>query len=87
MGAHINDKGEFQSDMYPEWHTPARFLMLKLSDPLAQDLLWMYAERREETDAEFSEDLRTCLLESEFAAPADDAPIMVAQLWPIEGLS
>lgn len=58
MGAHIVD-GEFRSDKY-EWSRPG-FVPLKLTDPMAQKLLWAYAELRREIDAEFADDLQEAL--------------------------
>lgn len=58
MGAHLID-GEFQSDKYPT--TPRGKVPLSVKDPMAQDLLWQYAQRRREVDAEFSADLETAL--------------------------
>ena len=59
MGAHLID-GEFQSDKYP---TCLRGKVpLSVKDPTAQDLLWQYAQRRREVDAEFSDDLEEALL-------------------------
>jgi hypothetical protein len=58
MGAHLID-GEFQSDKYPT--TPRGKVPLSTKDPLAQDLLWEYAQRRRAVDAEFSDDLETAL--------------------------
>jgi len=58
MGEHLID-GEFQSDKYPE--TPKGLVPLKPSDPLAQDLLAIYAHRRKKIDKEFSEDLKEAL--------------------------
>ncbi len=59
MGEHLIN-GEFQSDKYPE--TPRGFVPLKLTDPMAQDLLWTYAQRRRSVDAEFAEDLEEGLI-------------------------
>lgn len=58
MGEHIVD-GRFKSDKYA-WPPPG-FVPLKLSDPMAQDLLWRYAARRRVVDAEFADDLQKCL--------------------------
>jgi len=58
-GSHIID-GEFQSDKYP-W-CKAGFVPLKITDPMAQDLLIKYAIRRASKDPEFSDDLRKCVL-------------------------
>ena len=59
QATHINADGKFQSDKYPR--TPAGLVPLKTSDTMAQDLLLIYADRRERIDAEFSRDLITCL--------------------------
>lgn len=59
MGEHLIDN-EFKSDKY-EW-CPAGFVPLKLTDPMAQGLLWGYAVKRSLIDPEFAEDLRDALL-------------------------
>jgi hypothetical protein len=51
--------GEFQSDKYPT--CPRGKVPLSLKDVTAQDLLWSYAQRRRLIDAEFADDLETCL--------------------------
>lgn len=56
---HIID-GEFQSDKYPD--TPRGLIPFKATDPMAQDLLWEYAERRRVVDAQFSDDLQALLV-------------------------
>ena len=58
MGDHIVD-GQFQSDKYP-WCKPG-FLPLKITDPMAEKPLRIYAEYRKEIDPEFSRDLIKCL--------------------------
>jgi hypothetical protein len=58
MSDHIVDD-EFQSDKYPT--CPRGKVPLSVEDPTAQDLLWVYAQRRRRVDAKFSEDLETCL--------------------------
>ena len=58
MGEHLID-GEFQSDKYPT--TPRGKVPLSCKDPMAQDLLWRYAERRREVDKEFARDLQVAL--------------------------
>ncbi len=58
MGSHLID-GEFQSDKYPT--TPRGKVPLSVKDPVAQDLLWSYAQRRRSIDAEFSSDLEAAL--------------------------
>ena len=67
MGSHIIDN-EFQSDKY-EW-CKSGFVPLKLTDPMAQDLLQQYAHRRNSIDPEFSEDLLKCLRMKGYYAPA-----------------
>ncbi len=59
MGAHINAAGQFQSDKYPS--CPPGKVPLSVKDPAAQDLLWLYAQRRRAIDAEFSDDLELVL--------------------------
>lgn len=54
MGEHLVD-GEFKSDKY-EWCPPG-FVPLRTRDPDAQDLLWVYAQRRARLDAGFGADL------------------------------
>ena len=58
MGEHLID-GEFQSDKYP-W-CERGFVPLKLTDPMAQPYLWMYADARREVDSEFADDLQWAL--------------------------
>ena len=58
MGEHLID-GEFQSDKYPE--TPRGLVPLKPTDPMAQDLLAIYAYRRADKNKGFSEDLLEAL--------------------------
>lgn len=59
MGDHIDSDGRFQSDKYP-WCRPD-FVPLKVTDPMAQPVLWAYAEARREVDAEFADDLQARL--------------------------
>jgi hypothetical protein len=66
MVAHLID-GEFQSDKYPT--TPRGKVPLSVKDPMAQDLLWEYAQRRRGVDAEFSADLETALLSAGYLKP------------------
>jgi len=58
MASHL-ENGEFKSDKYPE--TPRGLVPLKPTDPMAQDLLWEYAQRRCMVDKEFSADLKVAL--------------------------
>lgn len=67
---HIID-GEFQSDKYPT--TPRGKVPLSVKDPTAQDLLWEYAQRRRAVDAEFAEDLETCLRSAGYTTAAQRA--------------
>lgn len=62
--------GEFQSDKYPT--TPRGKVPLSVKDPTAQDLLWQYAQRRREVDAEFSDDLEQALKIAGYKPPPDD---------------
>jgi len=59
MGDHINKDRKFQSDKYPT--CPPGKVPLSTKDPMAQDLLYIYAKRRQRIDAEFSSDLIECL--------------------------
>lgn len=56
---HLTVNGDFQSDKY-EW-CPEGFVPLKLTDPLARDLLATYAVRRQHIDNEFCFDLLEAL--------------------------
>ena len=60
---HLID-GEFQSDKYPT--TPRGKVPLSCKDPTAQDLLWLYAQRRRAVDAEFATDLELSLTKQGF---------------------
>jgi hypothetical protein len=66
MGSHLID-GKFQSDKYPS--TPRGKVPLSVKDPLAQPLLWAYAQGRRVVDAEFSDDLETALRDAGFVPP------------------
>lgn len=56
---HVDSEGRFQSDKYP-WCRPG-FVPLKLTDPMARDLLLIYAKRRREVDTSFADDLVYCI--------------------------
>jgi len=56
---HLTEDGTFQSDKY-EW-CPAGYVPIKIEDPLARDLLAMYATRRQSIDREFCRDLLEAL--------------------------
>jgi len=63
IGDHIID-GKFQSDKYPT--CPPNKVPLSVEDPMAQDLLFEYAERRREVDPQFSIDLVWALFHNGF---------------------
>lgn len=73
MSSHINATGEFQSDKYPA--CPPGKIPLSVKDPMAQDLLWRYAQRRRFVDAEFSSDLETALKNAGYKPPQPFPPI------------
>ena len=58
MGTHIID-GQFQSDKFPD--CPRGLVPFKVTDTMAQDLLWEYANRRGSIDTEFADDLQRVL--------------------------
>jgi len=66
MSSHLIE-GEFQSDKYPT--CPRGKVPLSVKDPTAQDLLWIYAQRRRSVDAEFSDDLETALVAGGYKPP------------------
>lgn len=70
MSAHVNADGLFQSDKYPT--TPPGKVPLSVKDATAQDLLWEYAQRRRVVDAEFSDDLETCLKAEGYSRELED---------------
>lgn len=72
MGSHINKHGQFQSDKYPT--CPPGKVPLSVNDPMAQDLLWIYALRRIKVDREFSADLEAALRRAGFPG-CDDSLI------------
>lgn len=67
MADHINADGRFQSDKYPT--CPAGKVPLSTRDLTAQDLLWLYAQRRRAVDAGFAADLEACLKADGFKPP------------------
>jgi len=79
MGDHLID-GEFQSDKYPT--TPRGKVPLSCKDPMAQDLLWDYAQRRRTMDAEFADDLAQALKNAGYKPPAPkvDSRLLPAHL-------
>jgi hypothetical protein len=66
VGAHLVD-GKFQSDKYT-WCQPG-FVPLKITDPMAWEPLWRYAQARRSVDAEFSDDLELSLRRAGFSPP------------------
>lgn len=69
MGTHIIG-GVFKSDKY-EWSPPG-FVPLKLTDPMAWDPLWAYAQARRSVDSEFSDDLEAALVTAGFVPACAD---------------
>ena len=65
--AHLTESGRFQSDKY-KW-CAAGFVPIKTSDPMAQDLLRIYAERRAAVDEQFCAELLSVLAKTQ-QAPA-----------------
>lgn len=66
-------EGEFQSDKY-SW-CQRGFVPLKITDPMAQDLLMEYAQRRRAVDAEFAADLEEALRLKGYMPPFGDATV------------
>lgn len=66
---HLTASGTFRSDKYPG--TPDGKVPLSVQDRTAQDLLSIYASRRESTDAEFSRDLREALANAGYHGGGD----------------
>jgi len=58
MGEHLTEEGRFKSDKY-DW-CPEGFFAMKLSDPLAQHAILLYAMFTK--DEELSEDLKAAIL-------------------------
>jgi hypothetical protein len=77
MGAHLID-GRFQSDKYPA--CPAGKVPLSTKDPMAQDLLFEYAQRRRSVDAEFSDDLEAALRADGYDGPPQDVDYLIEAL-------
>lgn len=75
MGEHLID-GEFQSDKYPT--CPRGKLPLSLKDPMAQDLIWEYAQRRRPVDPEFSADVIEGLRLKGYLGPGVQAAVPAA---------
>jgi hypothetical protein len=65
-GEHLID-GEFQSDKYPT--CPRGKVPLSVKDPMAQPLLWLYAQWHRQKDAAFSDDLEMALIAAGYSAP------------------
>ncbi len=59
MSHHINDKGEFQSDKYPD--LPPDKIILSFRDPEARKALDFYASLCRDVDEELSKDIHTRL--------------------------
>lgn len=67
--------GKFQSDKYPT--CPPDKVPLSVKDPLAQDLLWVYAQRRRTVGPDFSDAVERRVLENGFL-PHAPQPIETA---------
>lgn len=61
--------GEFKSDKYA-WSPPG-FVPLKITDPMAQRLLWAYAQKRRSVDSTFADDLQAALRSAGFEPGAE----------------
>ena len=59
MGRHINARGEFQSDKYPD--LPPDRIVLSFRDVRAWPSLMVLARRYEPVDPELAQDIRTRL--------------------------
>jgi len=55
MGHHINDKGEFQSDKYPDL-APDK-MVISFKDPIGRQALQLYAQLCHDVDNELSGDI------------------------------
>lgn len=84
MGTHLID-GEFQSDKYPT--CPRGKVPLSTKDPAAQDLLWVYAQRRrsgshgsKEVDGQFADDVEEALRLKGFDGSKDPLVQMAGDL-------
>lgn len=73
---HIVD-GEFQSDKYPT--CPPGKVPLSVKDPMAQDLLWAYAQRRRTVDVEFANDLEFALEQAGYPRTHPPHPLALAE--------
>ena len=70
MGEHLVEVDgvlKFKSDKY-EWCLPG-FVPLKVTDRMAQPVLWDYAQRRRAVDAVFADDLETALKNAGYVPP------------------
>lgn len=83
MGAHLID-GDFQSDKYPS--CPLGKVPLSTQDPTAQDLLWIYAQRRRKVDSEFSDDLEQALINHGYLPPPQERYSIIPWNHPSRGL-
>lgn len=57
MGEHINDKGQFQSDKYPDLRPD--FMMFSFRDENARAIMKWYAALIKDKDRELAEDMLT----------------------------
>jgi len=68
IGEHLI-AGHFKSDKY-SW-CPVDFVPLKLTDKMAQPVLWEYAQQRKSIDLAFAKDLETALVNAGFEPPSN----------------
>lgn len=74
---HFNARGEFQSDKYPT--ALADTVPLALHDRMAQDLLYIYAQRRKSKDFAFSVAVMERLLDFGYKPDVDPSTIFSDQ--------
>ena len=84
MGSHLTEDGLFQSNKYPD--TPAGLVPLKPSDPMAQDILYEYAQRQRAVDPEFADDLEQALRNAGYARDPKDVALYFFGCWDRPGL-
>ena len=76
LGGHIID-GQFQSDKYPD--CPRGLVPFKVTDRMAQDLLWEYANRRRSIDEAFADDLQRLLLDAGYDSGTTYRPSLLKE--------
>lgn len=86
-GSHFDRHGNWQSDRFPT--VPRRLAPLSIDDPLAQDLLWKYADRHaaanKHGDSQFAEDLKRALRQAGYDGERIQEPVIVPDiLWDLQ---